>query len=70
MTTPAHTPCSACAEEGANPDAALKDLGIAAPPGTVQMTEEGGMKVARVAPPLLTPRQTARLTRVVKAARR
>ncbi len=65
MTTPARTPYSACAEEGANLDAALKELGIAAPPSTVQMTEEGGMRVARVAPPLLTPSQTARLIGVV-----
>ncbi|MFE0189281.1 hypothetical protein [Streptomyces sp. NPDC058989] len=70
MTTSARTPYAACAEEGAKFDAALKRMGIVAPPSTVRVTEEGDMKVTRVAPPLLTPSQTARLVSVVEAARR
>ncbi|MEW1660715.1 hypothetical protein [Streptomyces sp. NPDC093707] len=70
MTSPARTPYSACAEEAAKLDAALKEAGINAPPSTVQLNEEDGFKVTRVAPPLLTPSQTACVTRMVKAARK
>ncbi|MGG2458681.1 hypothetical protein ACO0M4_02410 [Streptomyces sp. RGM 3693] len=69
MTTPARTPYSACAEEGAKLEAALKEAGIVAKPSTVQVTDEDGLKATRVAPPLLTPSQIARVTRMVKAAR-
>lgn len=50
-------------------DAALREVGIEAPPSTVCVTEDGGVRVSRVAPPLLTPSQTARLARIVRAAR-
>ncbi|PJN37000.1 hypothetical protein CG747_31030 [Streptomyces sp. CB02959] len=69
MASPARTPYSACADEGAQLDAALKAVGIDAPPSTVSVTEDGGVRVSRVAPPLLTPSQTARLARIVRAAR-
>ncbi|GAA2683931.1 hypothetical protein GCM10009864_66220 [Streptomyces lunalinharesii] len=69
MTSPVRTPYSACADEGAGLDAALKGVGIEAPACTVSVTEDGGVKVSRVAPPLLTPSQTARLARIVRAAR-
>ncbi|MFF2813350.1 hypothetical protein ACFVT2_40555 [Streptomyces sp. NPDC058000] len=69
MTSPARTPYSACADEGTQLDAALKEVGIDAPPSTVSVTEDGDIRVTRVSPPLLTPSQAARLTRMVKAAR-
>ncbi|KUL47863.1 hypothetical protein ADL22_09760 [Streptomyces sp. NRRL F-4489] len=71
MTTPtARTPYAACAEEGAEFDDALKKIGIKADPSTVKLTEyEGGLRLYRIAPPLLTPSQARLLTRIVKAAR-
>ncbi|WP_411121661.1 hypothetical protein [Streptomyces sp. x-19] len=69
MASPVRTPYSACAEEGTKFDAALREVGIDAPPCTVSVTEDEGVTVSRVAPPLLTPSQTARLARIVRAAR-
>lgn len=69
MASPVRTPYSACADEGTKLDAALREVGIDAPPSAVSVTEDGGVKVSRVVPPLLTPSQAARLTRIVRAAR-
>ncbi|GGX56721.1 hypothetical protein ACH4YO_39140 [Streptomyces noursei] len=70
MTSPARTPYQACADAGVQFDDALKAIGVKTDPSTVQVTEwEDGMRLHRVAPPQLTPSQTARLTRCLKAAR-
>ncbi|PJN38075.1 hypothetical protein CG747_24610 [Streptomyces sp. CB02959] len=70
MTSPARTPYQACADAGTQFDDALKAIDIQADPSTVKVTErEDGMRLHRVVPPQLTPSQTARVTRYLKAAR-
>ncbi|MEU7636589.1 MULTISPECIES: hypothetical protein [unclassified Streptomyces] len=70
MTSPARTPYQACANAGTQLDDALRAIGIKTDPSTVKVTEwEDGMQLHRVAPPQLTPSQTARLTKYLKGAR-
>ncbi|MFK0296595.1 hypothetical protein ACIQU6_39840 [Streptomyces sp. NPDC090442] len=68
MTSPARTPYQVCTDAGAELDAALRAIGINTDPSTVHVTTwVDDMRLHRVAPPHLTPNQTALLAEQLKA---
>ncbi|MFD9813947.1 hypothetical protein [Streptomyces sp. NPDC059080] len=71
MTQAVRTPYQARKEAAEQFDEALRAVGINASPSRVESEmHTGGVRATRVAPPLLTPTQAARLVRIVEAARR
>lgn len=71
MKRAVRTPYQACKEAAEQLDQALKKVGIIAPASRVVIeTYPDGVRATRVAPPLLTPSQVARLAPVAETPRR